>query len=49
MSFEFDQAQQPFFFSWDLGNEFAMIHFIMNVAQGLLLLFNGFCFSTKKK
>jgi hypothetical protein len=49
MSLEIDQAQQQFCFS--LGTFImngAIIHFIMNDAQVLLLL-NGFCFSSKNE
>jgi hypothetical protein len=49
-SLEIDQAQQPFCFSLGtLVMNIAMIHFIMNDAQELLLSLNGFCFSTKRK
>jgi len=50
MSLEIDQAQQPFCFSLGtLVMNLAIIHFIMNDAQEVLLSFNGFCFSTKRK
>jgi len=50
MSLEIDQAQQPFcFFLGTLVMNLAMIDFIMNDAQELLLWLNGFCFPTKKK
>jgi hypothetical protein len=50
MSLKIDQAQQPFCFSLGtLVMNLAMIHFIMNDAQELLLSLNGFCFSTRRK
>jgi hypothetical protein len=43
-------AQQPFCFSLGtLVMNVAMIHLIMNDAQEVLLSFNGFCFSTRRK
>ncbi len=50
MSLEIDQAQQQFCFSFGtLVMNVAIIHFIMNDAQEVLLSLNGFCFSSRKK
>jgi len=50
ISLEIAKAQQPFYFSLGtLVMNLAMIHFIMNDAQELLLSWNGFCFSTRRK
>ncbi len=47
---EINQAQQPFCLSLGtLVMNLAMIHFIMNDAQELLLWWNGFCFPTRRK
>jgi hypothetical protein len=49
MSLEIDQAQQQFCFSLGtLVMNVAIIHFIMNDAQEVLLSLNGFCFSSRK-
>jgi hypothetical protein len=49
MSLEIDQAQQQFCFSLvTLVMNVAIIHFIMNDAQEVLLSLNGFCFSSRK-
>jgi len=49
MSLKIDQAQQQFCFSFGtLVMNVAIIHFIMNDAQEVLLSLNEFCFSSRK-
>jgi hypothetical protein len=48
MPLEIDQAQQQFCFSLGtLVMNVAIIHFIKNDAQEVLLSLNGFCFSSR--